>query len=88
MGAGPAIELRHIHSGRPTQNAYVERSNRTYRTEALDCHVFESLTEIRSMTEDWLHRYADHRPHEALGRIPTVEYRGRLFPDLYCSLAQ
>jgi len=35
------------------------------------------------MTADWLHRYNHHRPHEALGRIPPVEYRAKLFPNLY-----
>ena len=34
-------------------------------------------------TADWLHRYNHHRPHEALGRIPPVEYRVKLFPNLY-----
>ena len=35
------------------------------------------------MTADWLHRYNHQRPHEALGRIPPVEYRVKLFPNLY-----
>ena len=35
------------------------------------------------MTADWLQRYNHHRPHEALGRIPPVEYRVKLFPNLY-----
>ena len=51
-----------IQPGKPTQNAYVERFNKAYRTEVLDCYVFESLQEVRDMTADRLHRYNHHRP--------------------------
>lgn len=74
------IALNHIQPGKPTQNAYVERFNKTNRTVVLDCYVFDSLKEVRDMKADWLHRYNHHRPHEALGRIPPVEYRVKLSP--------
>jgi len=76
-------EQGHSPATHPTWQAYVERFNKTYRTEVLDCYVFDSLKEVRHMTADWLHRYNHHRPHEALGRIPPVEYRVKLFPNLY-----
>ncbi|MDM7456350.1 MAG: transposase [Tepidimonas sp.] len=66
------IALNQIQPGKPTQNAYVERFNKTFRTEVLDCQVFDSLQQVRDMTADWLHR-DNHRPHEALGRIPPVK---------------
>ncbi|MBP6404993.1 MAG: transposase [Ramlibacter sp.] len=77
------IALNHIQPGKPTQNTDVERFNKAYRTEVLDCYVFESLQAVRDMTQDWLHRYNHHRPHESLGRVPPVEYRAKQFPNLY-----
>jgi hypothetical protein len=59
------------------QNAYIERFNRTYRQEVLDAYLFESISEVQSITDAWLKTYNDHRPHDALGRIPPTSYLGR-----------
>jgi putative transposase len=67
------VALQHIQPGKPTQHAYVERFNKTYRNKVLDRHVFDSLQDVRDMAADWLHRHNHHRPHEALCRIPPVE---------------
>ena len=71
---GHGIELRFIQPGKPMQNGYVERFNRTYREEVLSCYVFETLGEVRRMTADWLVRYNEQRPHESLGDLAPRQY--------------
>jgi putative transposase len=68
------ITLVHIQPGKPTQNAYIERFNRTFRTEVLDRYVFDSLNEVRRMAEDWRHRYNHDRLHRSLGGLPPIRY--------------
>jgi putative transposase len=70
-----AIELVFIQLGKPTQNAYMEGFNRTYRTEVLSCYVFNSLSEVRHMTEHWRHRYNLERPYTALDGNTTCPIR-------------
>ena len=41
------LALDFIQPGKPTQNSYIERFNRTCREEALDLYVFSRLSEAR-----------------------------------------
>jgi putative transposase len=68
------IERRFIQPGRPMQNGFVERFNRTYRQEVLDCKVFETLGEVRQMTAEWIKRYNEVRTHESLGNLSPRQY--------------
>ena len=68
------VTLEFIKPGKPTQNSYVERFNRTYRTEILDMYLFRSLNEVREITESWIREYNEERPHDALGDLTPWEY--------------
>ncbi|MGK8188771.1 IS3 family transposase [Serratia nematodiphila] len=63
-----------IKPGKPTQNAFIERFNRTYRTEILDFYLFRTLNEAREITERWLNEYNSERPHESLNNLTPEEY--------------
>jgi putative transposase len=69
--------LHHIQPGKPNQNAFIERFNRTYRTEVLNAWVFTWLPEVREITGGWLELYNTERPHRSLGRVPPRTYLPR-----------
>ena len=64
------ITLLYIQPGKPTQNAYIERFNRTARHEWLDMHQFESIAHAQLLASQWLWQYNNERPHTAIGGIP------------------
>ncbi len=68
------VDLEFIERGKPTQNSYVERFNRTYRTEVLDMYAFKRLSEVREITDRWMKEYNEERPHDSLGDLTPQEY--------------
>jgi putative transposase len=63
------IRFEYIQPGKPQQNAYVERFNRTGRYEWLSQYHWSDLEEIRLYATDWMWMYNNERPNMALGGI-------------------
>jgi putative transposase len=80
------VALRCIQPGKPQQNAYIERFNRTYRDEVLNAYVFDSIAEVRALTTEWLVRYNTERPHDSLGRVPPLTFIPRSTTPLESTL--
>lgn len=72
------IRLHHIQPGKPTQNAYIERFNRSLRREVLNAHLFANLSEVREIIHDWMISYNEERPHASLGNLPPKIYKQQL----------
>ena len=63
------IHIEYIQPGKPQQNAYIERYNRTVRGEWLDQHIFETIKEAQEQATAWLWTYNNDRPNMGIGGI-------------------
>jgi transposase InsO family protein len=75
------VVLRYIQPGRPNQNAYIERFNRTFREEVLYQHLFARPEDVReqrtggaSTTTSNAHtpRWATRHPATTVNKPPDV----------------
>lgn len=77
-----AVELVYIQPGKPNQNAYIERFNRSFRAEVLNRYLFTSLAEVRELSAAWLISYNEERPHASLGNIPPAVFRRQISGEM------
>lgn len=67
------IRIDHIQPGKPQQNAYVERYNRTVRYGWLSQWQFDSIEDVQEAATRWLWTYNHERPNMALGGITPMQ---------------
>ena len=68
------IEWHYVAPGKPTQNAFVESFNGSFRDECLNETLFSSLTDARHHINHWKEDYNVNRPHSSLGNLTPREY--------------
>jgi putative transposase len=67
------IAIQNIQPGKPQQNAYIERYNRTVRHEWLDQYMFATIKEVQDYATEWLWAYNNDRPNMGLGGITPAQ---------------
>lgn len=66
------VALDFSRPGKPTDNAFIESFNGSFRAECLNAHWFMSLADARQKMEDWRRDYNEVRPHSAIGNKPPI----------------
>ena len=72
------VTIKFIQPGKPAQNGYIERFNRTYREEVLNMNLFYDIDHVQAITDEWLVKYNSERPHESLGNLTPWKFSEKL----------
>lgn len=63
-----------IEKGKPQQNCFIERFNKTVREDLLDANLFFDLEQANTLAQSFIEEYNYTRPHEALQNLTPIEY--------------
>lgn len=69
------MALCYIQPGKPNQNTYIERFNRTFREEVLDQYLFARLEDVREAVHWWMLEYNERGPHDSLDDMTPIEFK-------------
>ena len=68
------VRIDFSRPGKPTDNAFIESFNGTFRSECLSTHWFHSINEARQLIDGWRREYNESRPHRALAQRTPSEF--------------
>jgi len=74
------IILAFSRPGKPTDNAYIESFNGSFRDECSNVHWFLSLEDAKIKAENWRQDYNVSRPHSALNYLTPIEFARKTSP--------
>lgn len=63
-----------IQKGKPQQNCFIERFNKTVREDLFDANLLFSIEQANELAEKFRHDYNYLRPHESLNNLTPIEY--------------
>ena len=72
------VKIDFSRPGKPTDNAFVESFNGTFRAECLDAHWFQNLAYAKQIIETWRREYNESRPHRALANRTPEEFASQI----------
>lgn len=67
------VELDFSRPGKPTDNAFIESFNGSFRDECLNVNWFLSIEDAREKIQAFKEEYNYFRPHSALGNLTPIE---------------
>ncbi len=68
------VQIDFNRPGKPTDNAYIESFNKSFRVECLNAHWFESMSDAKFTIEAWRQEYNVTRPHRVLNNQTPHEF--------------
>ena len=71
------VKLHFIKPGTPTQNAFIESFNGSFRNECLNANWFDSLEHAQAVIDAWREDYNADRSHSSLGGLTPMEYEAQ-----------
>jgi transposase InsO family protein len=68
------VTLDFSRPGKPTDNAFVESFNGSFRDECLNVNWFQSLNDAKAKIACWRKEYNEFRPHSSLDNLTPRDF--------------